>query len=139
MALATITGEFGLVTDPELKFSNAGKAWVKFRGVTKERVRSAEGTWTDGRTTFIDVVAFGKEAENLVESASKGDTVMVSGKLEQREWTDDDGAKRTSYRIVADEIGMSLKWGPARTGKMATSIDSIKESLGAEELTAAPF
>ena len=139
MALATITGEFGIVADPELKFSSSGMAWVKFRGVTKERVRSADGTWTDGRTTFIDIVAFGKEAENLTESASKGDTVILSGKLEQDNWTDSEGNKRNGYRIVADEIGISLKWGPARTGKMATSIDSIKESLGAEELTPAPF
>lgn len=135
MALANVIGEFGIVSAPEIKFSTNGKAWASFRAVTKERVRGADGGWTDGERTFIDIVCFGNEAQNLVESANVGDTLLVIGKLQQREWTDDEGAKRVQYKVVADMLGMSLKWGPIGS-KNATenAVDAVKSVMQAEEV-----
>lgn len=140
MSLASVIGEFGIVTEPQPRFSDAGKVWVSFRAVSKERVRGSDGAWTDGNRTFTDIVAFGKEAENLVESAKVGDTVLIIGKLQQREWVEDDGTKRTSYRVVADQIGMSLKWSayaPKNTPERA--VKAAEDILGASELDSVPF
>ena len=135
MALANVIGEFGIVSAPEIKFSTNGKAWASFRAVTKERVRGADGGWTDGERTFIDIVCFGNEAQNLVESANVGDTLLVIGKLQQREWTDDEGAKRVQYKVVADMLGMSLKWGPIGSKNVTeNAVDAVKSVMQAEEV-----
>jgi single-strand DNA-binding protein len=101
--------------DPDVKFSEAGKCWVKLRVVAKDRKRDSNGDWTDGDPLFIDILVFGKYAENLAESVGKGDTVMVKGRLSPNNWTDKEGNERKDLRIMADEIAVSVKWGPART------------------------
>ena len=142
MSLSTVAGEFGLVNDPEIKFSENGKAWAKFRGVTKERIRDSSGNWTDGKATFIDVLCFGKEAENLAESVLKGDSVVVVGKLQQREYADSEGNNKVIYQVMADLIGPSLKWTPAKTPKIldtANGIAVVKEAFDAVSVDLAPF
>lgn len=113
--LASIVGEYGIVTDPEIKFSDKGNAWMKLRVVSKDRVRDSNGAWSDGKACFMDMFVAGKQAEHLFDSVSKGDTVIATGKLEQTEWVDSEGAKRTSYRIMVENIGVSVRWGPAKT------------------------
>lgn len=142
--LPTINGEFGVVAEPDLKFSNNGSAWLKLRGIAKDRVRDASGTWSDGDPLFIDIVC-NQGAENLFESIVKGDTVIVSGKLKQREY-EKDGQKRTVIEIRADSIGVSVRWGTARTpgSLQAASGKSVaQDTLGATEIStesdAAPF
>lgn len=143
MALADVTGEFGVVTDPEIRFSENGKAWAKFRGVTKERIRDSAGNWTDGKATFLDILCFGKEAENLTESVLKGDSVIVIGRLQQNEWVDDEGSKRVTYQVVADLIGPSLRWTPAKTQRIldsgSVSPADVADAFNAEILESAPF
>ncbi len=141
--LPTIHGEFGVVAEPDLKFSNNGTAWLKVRGIAKDRVRDASGTWSDGDPLFIDIVC-NQGAENLFESIVKGDTITVSGKLKQREY-EKDGVKRTVMEIRADSIGVSVRWGTARTpGSLQASSGTAvaQETLGATDITdsdAAPF
>lgn len=148
MALPIITGEFGLISDPEIKFANSGKSWAKVRGVAKDRVKDSNGQWSDGDPTYLDIVCFGKEAENLVESAAKGDTIIISGKFQQKEWTGEDGVKKNSYRVVADTIGVSLKWTPAKTprvlgdhqpGNAKSNIANAVQELTSSQPDEAPF
>ena len=134
MPLATITGEFGIATDPVISIGASGKAYLKVRGISKDRVRDSTGNWSDGNPCFIDIVCFGKEAENLFDSEGKGDSVLVSGKLQQNYWTDKEGKTHTDYRIVADSIGVSVRWTPAKTPRTLESggqIASAVASLGA--------
>jgi single-strand DNA-binding protein len=53
---------------------------------------------------------FGKVAENVANSIAKGDTVLISGRLEQDEFTKKDGTKGKSMKLVADEVGVSCRW-----------------------------
>jgi single stranded DNA-binding protein len=62
------------------------------------------------KTTWHNVVAFGSLAENFAASATKGNSVIVSGRYEVEEYTKKDGTKGKSVKVVADEIGMSLRW-----------------------------
>lgn len=135
--LPPISGEFGIVADPEIKFSEKGSAWVKLRCVAKDRVRDANGTWSDGDPCFIDVIV-NQGAEHLYDSVVKGDSIVLIGTLKQRDY-EVDGQKRTSYQIRADAVGVSVRWGTAKTLKsLETSgnVDNAKELLGAKE---APF
>jgi single-strand DNA-binding protein len=138
MALPTVTGEFGIVGTPELRFSNDGKPWMKIRGVAKSRKRGANGAWTDGESTFIDIIVFDVLATNLTEqNLAQGDSITVTGRLAMREW-EQDGQKRTTYQITADSIGMSVRWKHYGSGA-AMNVDDVKASLGAEQLEDVPF
>lgn len=106
--LPVVTGEYGIVGEPEIRFSSEGKSWAKLRGKAADRVRDSNGAWKDGDALFIDIIV-NHGAENLVESVSKGDAVVVTGRLRMREW-DKDGVKQTTYQIVADSVGVSTRW-----------------------------
>ena len=138
MALPVVTGEFGVVGNPDVRFSNDGKPWMKIRGVAKSRKRGANGAWTDGESTFIDIIVFDQLAANLVEqNLAAKDTIMVTGRLAMREY-EQDGQKRVSYQITADSVGMSVRWKHYGSGS-PVNIESIKESLGAEQIEEVPF
>lgn len=112
--LPVVTGEYGIVGEPEIRFSSEGKSWAKLRGKAADRVRDSNGAWKDGDALFIDIVVL-QGAENVVESVSKGDAVVVTGRLRMREW-DKDGVKQTTYQIVADSVGVSTRWKPVGKG-----------------------
>jgi single-strand DNA-binding protein len=54
------------------------------------------------------------QAEHLADSLTKGDRVMVTGRLRQRSWETPDGDKRSVTELEADEVGASLKWATAK-------------------------
>jgi single-strand DNA-binding protein len=123
--------EVGVVFDPEIRFSQAGKAWAKLRVVAKDR-KQENGTWVDGEALFLDVLAFGRLAEHLAESVLKGDTIVVNGRLSENVW-EKDGVERRSIQVTADEIGVSLLWGPAKTTRMLEGSPSSPKSDPREE------
>jgi single-strand DNA-binding protein len=118
--LPTITGEFGVVFEPELKFNDSGVAWIKIRGAASDRVYNPDTKeWEQkGDTTFLDILLGGKLAENLAESVTVGDQIIVTGDLNQREWTTNEGEKRVSYQIRAKSVGVGLVGGPAKSKRM---------------------
>ena len=63
------------------------------------------------------------QAEHLADSLTKGDRVMVTGRLRQRSWETPEGEKRSVTELEADEVGASLKFATAkveRTNERAT-------------------
>ena len=72
----------------------------------------------DGDPQFYDVKVFGSHAENLVESAPRGTRVIVSGRLSFSQWENKDGDKRSKVEVIADEVGVSLKWATAEVTKV---------------------
>lgn len=98
-----------LTKDPELLVAESGNAWCKL-GIAVNTPKKP-GDWAGERdTTFYDVVCFKSLAENVAESLSKGDRVVVSGRAELEHWTDKEGAEQTSKRIVAEGIGPDLRF-----------------------------
>ena len=57
--------------------------------------------------------------ENVAASLTKGTRVLVTGRLEQREYETKEGEKRNVVEIVADEIGPSLRWARAEVERIA--------------------
>ena len=116
--LPEITGEFGVVFEPELKFNDSGNAWIKIRGAASDRAYNAETKeWEQkGDTVYLDIIMGGKLAENLCESVTVGDQIIVTGLLVQREWVTDDGEKRVAYQIRARSIGEAIVQAAAESG-----------------------
>jgi single-strand DNA-binding protein len=111
--------EARVVEDPELRFTAAGMAVGKLRLVASDRKKNPDsGQWEDGKSLWIDVTMFKQLAENTVESVTKGDLVVVTGKLSTDEWTDrETGAKRSKITMVADTVAVSLAFRTVRHGE----------------------
>lgn len=148
--LPSISGEFGVVFEPEIKFNDKGNAWVKIRGAASDRIYNPETKeWEQrGDTVFLDIILGGKLAEHLTDSITIGDTIAVSGELVQKEWTTAEGDKRVSYQIRAKTVGVGLIGGPAKTRRYieqhgtaskATGDSGSADSPWGDQSTAAPF
>ena len=109
MSAFTVTGN--LTDAPVLRFTQAGKPVASFT-VAENRKRGDEDV-----THFFDVTARDTLAENCSESLTKGDRVVVTGRIEQRSWTTDSGDKRSKLEVVADEVGPSLRWATSSVTK----------------------
>jgi single-stranded DNA-binding protein len=90
MTLPQVHGEYGVVMEPELKFNDAGGAWLKMRCKATSR-KQVDGVWVDGDILFIDILASKKLAENTFEMVQRGSTITVSGTLKYREWESNEG------------------------------------------------
>lgn len=118
MTEIVLTGN--LTGTPELKFAQSGKAWARFTVVTNERTFDKEqNKWVDKNPTFWRCVAFGKDAENVAESADKGTRLIVLGKVHEEAYKAQDGTDRREMRVTVEEVGVSLKFGPTKTGTAA--------------------
>ncbi len=116
MALSsTVTLVGNLTRDPELRFTNSGMA-VTTCGMAVNFRRQRNGEWEE-ETSFFNVTLFGEMGENAAESLSKGSRVLVSGRLQQRSWETQDGDKRSTVEVIADEIGPSLRFATAEVTK----------------------
>lgn len=136
MSLPMVNGEFGVVDDPDVRFSDDGRAWIKMRGVAKDRRKNSSGEWEDGDACFMDIIVSGKAAENLAESITKGDAIAVIGKLHQREWENSEGKKQKAYTLRADSVGVSTRFTPAPTPKFQAG---QKATPAAQQEGEAPF
>ena len=111
MADNTITLVGNLTRDPELRFTTGGKGFASF-GIAVGRRYQVNGEWQE-QTSYFNIVAWGQMGENAAATFTKGMRVIVSGRLEQREYQNREGEKRTAIEINADEIGPSLRWATA--------------------------
>ena len=95
----TIMGR--LTRDPELRRTQSGTPVASFT-LAVDRDFKSEGS--ERQTDFIDVVAWGSTADFLTKYFSKGRMAVVSGRLQIRNWTDNDGNKRKAAEVVADRV-----------------------------------
>lgn len=107
-----------LVNDPEPRISQAGGAWCTFRVAYNPRIRDKQtGEWSDGDATYFGVRAFGKMADKICATFTKGDQAIILGRWGMRAYTDNQGAERVSLDLTVDEIGASVKFAEVRVSR----------------------
>lgn len=115
-----IAGSLG--ADPELRYTLGGLQVATFSVAVfagyEDDGNGGRGRGQGRRETkpphWVDVVCFGQLAENACESLVKGDRVNVTGRFQQDKWEDKDtGQKRSKLKVVADDLGVGIKWTPA--------------------------
>ena len=114
----TLTGRLG--ADPEIRFGATGIAILKLRVVTSGRKKTDSG-WEDVDTTWWSVTAFRQLAEHAADSLSKGDEVIVVGKVKQRQYETPEGEKRSITEVTADQIGPNLRSATAKVNRIQRS------------------
>ncbi|MEV0292584.1 single-stranded DNA-binding protein [Nocardia sp. NPDC050710] len=111
----TLTVIGNLTADPELRFTPNGAAVVNFTVASTPRVFDRQANqWKDGPALFMRCTMWRDAAENVNESLTRGARVIVTGKLQQRSYEDRQGQKRIVVELVADEVGVSLKYAVAK-------------------------
>ena len=103
----TIVGN--LVDDPELRFTNNGIAVTNLRVAVTQRVQQ-DGEWRDGDTSSLRVNVWRGQAEHLADSLSKGDRVMVIGRLRQRSCETPEGDQRSVTDRFSPSGVSQLRW-----------------------------
>ena len=106
---ATTTTIIGNLTrDPEIRYDRAGIAQTKLGVAVVRRWQNKETAEWEESESFFDVVCESDLAENVALSFSKGMRVIVTGRLEQRRWEDEEGYARFKVEIMADDVGPSV-------------------------------
>jgi single-strand DNA-binding protein len=95
-----IIGNLG--SDPEQRLTSSGVSQTTFRAAVNSRRRGPDGESVE-RTDWFRVRTMGSKAE-YVQRFTKGQRVLVVGRLEIGEWETREGEKRTSYDIWADDV-----------------------------------
>lgn len=114
----TLTVVGNLAGDVELRFTSGGDPVANFTVASTPRVLDKQqNQWKDGDPLFLRCSIWRQAAENAAESLSKGDRVMVTGRLKQRSFQDREGNNRTVIELDVDELGVSLRYATARPNK----------------------
>src|SRR4030042_491034 len=95
----SITMAGNIVNDPELRQTGSGTAVVNFRLACNIKL-SADSS----KVTFIDVATFGNTAEAVHTYCKKGSNVLVTGRLDEDQWSGEDGQKRFKHFITASLV-----------------------------------
>ncbi len=91
-----------LTRDPEIRYTAGGTAVASF-GLAVNR-KYKQGEETKEETLFVDVKAFGKQAETLSQYMKKGNPIMIDGRLTYRKWEDQSGQARSKHEVVAENF-----------------------------------
>jgi single-strand DNA-binding protein len=98
-----IIGRLG--RDPEMRYTPSGRPVTTFSVATNRSWTSSDGEkHTDSE--WFNIVAWGNLAEICNQFLSKGHQVYIEGRLQSRQWEDQEGSKHTSVEIIANEMIM---------------------------------
>lgn len=116
-----------LTKDPDYRQTNNGTALTRFTLAVDRKFKSANG---ERATDFLDIVTFGKTAENCATFLSKGKLAAVDGSVQVNSYVAKDGSKRIGFHIVADDVRfLSPKDKPMTEDVKEPMFDSSDEDL----------
>ena len=119
-----------LTRDPELRQTQSGVSVTDLGLAVNEKYRSKAGEEVEA-TCFVDVVAWGRQAETCSQYLSKGAPVMVEGRLQLDTWETDAGDKRSRIRVRADRVQfLGRLRGQADTGRLSSGVAVQEDEEG---------
>ena len=120
-----------VVADPELRYTPSGAAVANFRVASTPRVFNRDsGQWEDQEGLFLTCNVWKEQAENVMETLSKGMRVIVQGRLRQRSYESREGERRTVYEVEVDEVGPSLKFATAQVNRSQRGAGEAQRQAG---------
>ena len=90
-----------LTRDPELRYTQGGTAIAKFGMAVNRKWTSPEGERKED-VCFVDITAFGRQAEVICEYCHKGNPLFVEGRLQYSTWQSQEGQKRNKLEVVVE-------------------------------------
>lgn len=137
MAQETFVTIIGRLTgDPEMRFTPSGTGVANFTVAANARFFDKQSNeWKNKPTTFWRCAAWNQGekqrlGENVADALKKGDSVIVRGEIESREYETREGEKRTVMELRVDTIGKDLRWHQPAAGSPAPTDDGWGGSTG---------
>jgi len=107
----------GRVTrEPEIRSLPSGQQVANFGMATNRYYTDSSGQKQEA-VEFHNIVAFGKTADIISRYVNKGTLLLIEGRMQTRNWTNQQGAKQYKTEIVAE----SMQLGPKSAGGMSNS------------------
>jgi single-strand DNA-binding protein len=104
MSLCKLMFIGNLGRDPEMRYTPSGRAVTQFTVAVNQSTRNQQtGEWTE-ETDWFRVSVWGDRAERAAEQLRKGNRVFVEGRFKSREYEGQDGQKRISLDVTADQV-----------------------------------
>jgi single-strand DNA-binding protein len=120
--LITLTGL--VATTPRHITTSEGLAITSFRlASSQRRYDRVQQRWIDGDTNWYTVSAFRNLAQNAATSVSKGDRVILTGRVRIRDWENTDRSG-TTVEVEAESVGHDLTWGTAVYTRTTTTLST---------------
>jgi single-strand DNA-binding protein len=126
-----------LTRDPELRYTPKGMAIAKF-GLAINRNWKSETGESREEVTFVDIDAFGRQAETICQYMKKGGPILVEGRLRLDQWDDKQtGQKRSRLGVVLEGFQF-LGSGPRTTEGPPPSAPSSRPAAPPAAAPSAP-
>lgn len=107
---------------------------------TSRRLNRETGQWIDGNSLRVRVNCWRGLASNVKNSVTRGDPLIVTGRLFTRDWEDENGVKRTLYELDAAAVGHDLSRGRAvfERVKSSTSTSTVEDEQAEQRVGGEP-
>ena len=112
-----------LTKDPDVRYTPNGTPVTTMRLAVTSKYTQGDEMKDD--TLFIDAVVFGRQAESCGQYLSKGNPVLVEGRLRERRW-ESDGTQKSKFEVIASNV----RFLPKRDGGRSAGADSSGSSAG---------
>ncbi len=122
-----------LTKDPEIRHTKTGVTVAIFSVACQRDYAGAEGGTP--KTDFFNTEAWRGTAEFIERNFHKGDMIVVQGRLQNDEWTDRDGNKRVTTKIVAERV----YFGESKRSKQVADISAADFEEPDDNDEALPF
>lgn len=127
-----------LTRDPEVRYTQTGKVVCQFTLAVDRPFTNQEG---QKEADFIPVVIWGRQAETCGNSLTKGQRVLVEGRLQIRSYEAKDGSKRYVTEVIADRFEFIERKGdfggshsnPAASGAPKSDMESFGSAVPFDE------
>ena len=90
-----------LTAKPELRYTGGNIPYTRFSLAVNRTFNNAQG---ERETDFINIIVWRRQAENIANYLDKGSRVSVEGRIQTGSYTAQDGSKRYTTDVVADNV-----------------------------------
>ena len=115
-----------LTRDPELRQTPGGQAVCSF-GVATNRFFNDSAGQKQKQAEFHNIVAWGRQAEVVNQYLKKGSLVLVEGRLQTRNWQDQQGVKHWRTEIIAERVQLGPRPGSTPNEESGPARDKSPE------------
>ncbi len=120
-----------LTRDPQLSYTPSNTPVCEFGLALNRRWRDRDGNNKD-EVCFVDVIAYGRQAEVINQYMRKGQPILVEGRLRYRQWTNKEGQNRTKLDVVVENFTF-LGSGPGGGQGRVPSAPSVPVAAAGNE------
>ncbi|MGO9015311.1 MAG: single-stranded DNA-binding protein [Dissulfurispiraceae bacterium] len=121
-----------LTRDPEVRYTPGGTPVTTISIAVNSKYK--QGDDTKEEVLFINAVVFGKQAESCGKFLSKGNPVLVEGRLRERKW-ESEGVQKSKFEVIARDVRFMPKRDSARGGQAHAEGSNIADMAPPDETT----